>query len=108
MENCNTCKYCGSVEFVEKTDLIGMHWGEVICAKCDRHIRWLPDPSVTRKFEERSQTIDEALNAGILSGWELMFIRNIRERRYLTHKQQEKFDQICVKHALKIPAIASG
>ncbi len=110
MTNCtlgqnNSCRYCGSKNLSQKTNLIGVHWGEVWCTTCNRHLQWLTNPVITTEQKNRQQLIDMALDSDRINGWESLFLRNIQPRRYLTPKQQEKFNQISARHGFtKIPA----
>lgn len=103
------CKYCQSDNLISKTHLSGKHWGEVKCEDCERHLQWLPDPAITASFEARQQLIDQALASGRVTGWENLFLRNIRKTRTLSPKRQEKFNQICSRHGFtKIPASSNA
>lgn len=98
------CHFCNSDNLTSQTNLSGMHWGSLHCADCGKHLQWLPNPSVTAEFEERKQLIDKALESGRVTAWENLFLRSIRESRTLSPKRQQKFEQICQRHAMKIPA----
>lgn len=100
----DTCTFCNSTETITETHFSGKHWGSLSCRKCGRHLRWLPNPSVTTEFEERKQIIDLGLASGQVTAWESLFLRSIRLRRHLSPKQKEKFQQVCTRHGMKIPA----
>jgi len=38
------CKYCGSVETKEILTPELMHYAKLVCADCDRWIKWIPNP----------------------------------------------------------------
>jgi hypothetical protein len=97
------CKYCGSEDLIKKENLCGLHWGAITCNSCGKHQQWLPNPLVSEKHQKREKLINEALTKKSVVGWESLFLRSIQSRRYLTPKQEEKFQQICDRHNLKMP-----
>lgn len=99
------CPTCNSTRLIEKIQpLDSTHYAKLACGDCGNFIRWLPNPSVTAEFEVRKKIIDEMLMMKIVSGWENLFLRSVRDARVLSPKRKQKFLQICSRHGIKIPA----
>ncbi len=97
------CPSCGSYNLVELLEPeTSIHYGRVTCGDCQRFIKWLPKPP------PHQQLIDAALASGRITGWEHLFLRNIRNRKKLTPKQKEKFDQIITRHQIKTNPVPCG
>jgi len=93
---------CGSTQTIEEP-ITNKIWSAITCATCDRFLGWFTNPAIT--YETRRKAIDAALESGRLSSWENLFFRNIREKQYLTAKQIEKYEQIIIRHNIRIPAL---
>ncbi|PMB27799.1 hypothetical protein [Fischerella thermalis] len=96
-ENREACPRCGSLNLIQSTNLPGIHWGEVRCSDCGRHLKWLPSPKIEEAHQKRILLIDSLLP--VTKGWENFYLKNIRDIRKLSPKQQEKLDQIANRHA---------
>lgn len=99
------CKYCCSDDLIKKENLCGLHWGAIVCNNCGKHQQWLRNPLISEQHKKREKLITEALRNRNVVGWENLFLRSIQSRRYLSPKQEEKFQQICDRHNLKNPVI---
>lgn len=93
---------CGANHVIEEP--IGNRlWSAISCASCSKHLGWFTNPAIT--YESRKKGIDAALASGKCTSWETMFLKNIREKQYLTAKQVEKYEQIIIRHGIRIPAL---
>ena len=93
------CHHCGSFS-IEK--ICGIceptnHYGRLVCNDCGRWLAWIPDPKVTELVDKRNTYIDGLLGYSGISSWERVFLRSIKGRRWLSDRQQLKFDQICIR-----------
>lgn len=92
-----TCPHCGSPNITKITgdDEPTNHYGRLVCSDCGRWLAWVPDPEITELVVQRNIYIDGLLQYSGVSSWERTFLRNIKSRRWLSDRQQQKFDQIC-------------
>ncbi|MGB6300799.1 MAG: hypothetical protein WBF90_32130 [Rivularia sp. (in: cyanobacteria)] len=91
------CPKCDSSNLTEVIHPDQKHYGRLICHDCKNFIKWLPDPAITLLIDQRNRYIDGLLGYSGISSWERTFLRNIKESRWLSDRQQQKFDQICIR-----------
>jgi hypothetical protein len=99
-----SCPHCGSKNLYSLTgdDEPTRHYGKLGCEDCQKFIKWLANPKVTEECENRRQLINQTLDAERVTGWEAFFFREIRDRRTLSPKQLQKYNQICSRHNLMV------
>lgn len=92
------CAACDStyLKIICGQDEPSLHWGRLECGNCGQWIKWLPKPKPQPDLN-RGQFIDELLRFNKLTAWERNFLGSIRNRDYLTCKQQKRFQEISKK-----------
>ena len=88
------CPKCDSKNLIKIIHTEQKHYGRLVCHDCKNFIKWLPDPAITVLIHERNLYIDGLLGYSGISAWERVFLRDIKDKRWLSSKQQRKFDQI--------------
>jgi phage FluMu protein Com len=97
MPNSTKCPKCESTNLIRQTgdDEPSFHYGRLKCANCHKFITWLRDPSTTLTTIQRNAAIIEIFkHSAKLSNWEITFPHSIKEKRYLTEKQQNRLNII--------------
>lgn len=97
-QKTNHCPRCEStsLQIICGEDETTSHWGRLECSNCGRWIKWLSKPKSQADLS-RSQFINGLLLSSQLTAWERSFLRSIRNRNYLTCKQQRRFQEISKK-----------
>jgi hypothetical protein len=93
------CPHCGSfaIEKICGAREPTNHYGRLVCSDCGRWLAWVPNPEITELINQRNLYIDGLLQYSGISSWEQTFLRSIKGRRWLSDKQQLKFDEISTR-----------
>jgi hypothetical protein len=59
------CPHCGSNKLYHRKGPIGPHEGEVVCARCQRHVRWLAKAKNEEKLKKRPNGTPSPADLGI-------------------------------------------
>ena len=88
----NACKHSQKEEIILPQG--SKHYSKLICAQCGQWITWGRSPLVTAEHDARVLLIDRYLKYGFCNQWQRDFLRNIRDKRWLTDKQKAKYESI--------------
>jgi len=69
-------------------------YSRIECANCHQFIKFGRSPLVTAEHESRIKVIDRYLKYGFCSLWQRNFLKNIRDKRWLTDKQRATYESI--------------
>ena len=98
-ENYKCCKnYDGTLDEVKQTN--GLHYAKAVCIHCKHFIKWLPNPNITKRIEERNKEIDKLLseNSDNLTEKQKNFLQDIKIKRFPTLKQQQYLEGLTTKY----------
>jgi hypothetical protein len=125
MENCNhneimkkcdhneIMKKCDHNEITEKCDHNEtmdqimpqgyIHYSKKICVKCNKFLRWNPNPETIRQFDSRVKLIqgivnEHEINGNMMNKFEDSFLKSIIKSKHLTPKQNDCWIRICEKY----------
>lgn len=75
-----------------------IHYSKKVCIKCNKFLRWNPNPETIKQFNERVTIIQTLMGITGLSEFEKSFLRNIKTCKHLTPKQNDVWVKICKKY----------
>ena len=100
-DTCEHCPRCKSTNLIRQTgqNEPTCHYGRLKCGDCEKFITWLKDPSTSITTIQRQATIKRLLGEyrHEVNNWEIGFLQNVYEKRYLTPKQKEVLNRIGIK-----------
>lgn len=67
----------------------GKHRFKQVCISCGHFIKWIPDPSITEKVNERKKQITSFIeqNKDKINGKHLEFLNTMTTQRFMTPRQ---------------------
>ena len=73
-----------------------IHWAAWLCLGCGKHRGWIEHPETANRREAQDQLIDRLL--GVATGWNRMFLEELRERRKRSPRQLEILTKIANRY----------
>lgn len=98
-KNWKCCdKYDGTLDIVKMPK--GIHESKSICKYCGHFIKWNPSSKVDKEKEERNKDIDYVITKyeDELPKKQLDFIKNMKEKRFLTPAQFKYLNDIIANY----------
>lgn len=80
-----------------------VHYAKLVCADCNKFIKWHPNPLIKETTLRRNVQIERIINNEdgyyLLSDYERKFMNSIHNKAFLTEKQSAFFQKILDKYA---------
>jgi hypothetical protein len=80
-----------------------MHYAQLVCALCGRHLRWLPRPENVERRRLTAFKLARLLMCEGLSDWQRRFVVGVSKQPRLSPKQEVLVLRLCLQYLEDAP-----
>jgi hypothetical protein len=91
-----TCSHGATV--TEQLPETHVHYAQLKCASCGRHIRWLPQPENVERKRLNDFRLAKLAKCDRLTSWERHFVRDVSQRKKVSPRQQAIVDDLAATY----------